>query len=42
MQLGAIDRSDDRPPFKQIADHLRAGIDRGDLVAGDKLPASRC
>lgn len=39
MQLGAIDRGDDRPPFKQIADQLRAGIDRGELVAGDKLPS---
>ncbi|MFC5137673.1 GntR family transcriptional regulator [Actinomycetospora rhizophila] len=39
MQLGAIDRADDRPPYRQIADHLRAAIDRGDLVAGDKLPS---
>ena len=39
MQLGSLDRADDRPPFRQIADHLRAGIDRGDLVAGDKLPS---
>lgn len=39
MQLGVIDRADDRPPYRQIADHLRAAIDRGDLVAGDKLPS---
>lgn len=39
MQLGVIDRADDRPPFRQIADQLRAAIDRGDLVAGDKLPS---
>ncbi|MCD2194088.1 GntR family transcriptional regulator [Actinomycetospora endophytica] len=39
MQLGAIDRADDRPPYRQIADQLRAVIDRGDLVAGDKLPS---
>lgn len=39
MQLGSIDRTSDRAPYRQIADHLRAGIDRGDLVAGDKLPS---
>ncbi|MGD9526851.1 MAG: GntR family transcriptional regulator [Dehalococcoidia bacterium] len=37
--LGSLDRSDDRPPYKQIADHLRAAIDRGDLGPGDKLPS---
>ena len=39
MQLGDIDRVDDRPPYRQIADQLRAAIDCGDLVAGDKLPS---
>lgn len=39
MQLGAIDRGSDRPPYRQIADQLRAQIDRGALVAGDKLPS---
>ena len=39
MQLGVIDRADDRPPYRQIADQLRAAIDRGDLAAGDKLPS---
>ncbi|HVM13928.1 MAG TPA: GntR family transcriptional regulator [Egibacteraceae bacterium] len=39
MALGSLDRSDDRPPYRQIADHLRAAIDRGDLAAGDKLPS---
>lgn len=39
MQLGAIDRASDRPPYRQIADQLRAQIDRGTLVAGDKLPS---
>lgn len=39
MQLGSIDRADDRAPYRQISDHLRAAIDRGDLVAGDKLPS---
>lgn len=39
MQLGKLDRADDRAPYRQIADQLRALIDRGDLVAGDKLPS---
>jgi GntR family transcriptional regulator len=37
--LGALDRSDDRPPYRQIADHLRAAIDRGELTPGDRLPS---
>ena len=39
MQLGAIDRRDDRSPFRQIADQLRAAIDRGELRPGDRLPS---
>ena len=39
MQLGSLDRADDRAPYRQIADQLRSAIDRGDLVAGDKLPS---
>ncbi len=39
MALGSLDRSDDRAPYRQIADQLRAAIDRGDLAAGDKLPS---
>jgi GntR family transcriptional regulator len=39
VQLGAIDRRDDRPPYRQIADQLRAAIDSGDLRAGDRLPS---
>ncbi|MCD2191467.1 GntR family transcriptional regulator [Actinomycetospora soli] len=39
MQLGAIDRASDRPPYRQIADQLRDLIDSGALVAGDKLPS---
>lgn len=39
MVLGSLDRSDDRPPFRQIADQLRTAIDRGDLGPGDRLPS---
>jgi GntR family transcriptional regulator len=39
VQLGTLDRRDDRPPFRQIADHLRAAIDAGHLGPGDKLPS---
>jgi GntR family transcriptional regulator len=34
-----LDRASDRPVYKQIADHLRAAIDRGDLAEGDQLPS---
>jgi GntR family transcriptional regulator len=37
--LGALDRADDRPPYRQIADHLRAAIERGELRPGDRLPS---
>jgi len=37
--LGSLDRSDDRAPYKQIADQLRAAIDSGELPPGDKLPS---
>jgi GntR family transcriptional regulator len=39
VQLGRIDRQDDRSPYRQIADHLRTAIDRGDLRPGDRLPS---
>ena len=39
MQLGTVDRRDDRPPFRQIADQLRAAIERGELRPGDRLPS---
>lgn len=39
MVLGTLDRSDDRPPYRQIAAQLRTAIDRGDLGPGDKLPS---
>lgn len=31
VALGALDRTDDRPPYRQIADQLRAAIERGEL-----------
>lgn len=27
VALGALDRAEDRPPYRQIADHLRAAIE---------------
>lgn len=39
MQLAALDRQSDRPPYRQIADHLRAAIDAGELHPGDRLPS---
>jgi GntR family transcriptional regulator len=39
LQLGTVDRSNDRPPYKQIADQLRAAIALGRLAPGDKLPS---
>ncbi len=39
MALGALDRAEDRPPYRQIADHLRAAIERGELQPGDRLPS---
>ena len=39
MQLGSIDRRDDRAPYRQIADQLRAAIDAGELRPGERLPS---
>lgn len=39
MELGHLDRLGDRPPYRQIADHLRAAIDAGQLRPGDRLPS---
>ena len=39
MALGTLDRSDDRAPYRQIADQLRGAIDRGELRPGDRLPS---
>jgi DNA-binding GntR family transcriptional regulator len=34
----ALDPDDARPPFRQIADALRASIESGELAPGAKLP----
>jgi GntR family transcriptional regulator len=39
VELGTIDRTSDRSPYRQIADHLRGAIDRGELRPGDRLPS---
>lgn len=36
-----IDPTDQRPPFKQVADALRAAITSGAYSPGDKLPSAR-
>ena len=39
MHLGEVDRTDDRPPYRQIAGFLRMAIESGELKAGEKLPS---
>lgn len=39
LDLGAVDRSDDRPPYRQIAGLLREQIKLGRLASGEKLPS---
>jgi GntR family transcriptional regulator len=39
LDLGAIDRADDRPPYRQIAANLRRLIAAGQLPPGEKLPS---
>ena len=38
-ELGSVDRLDDAPPFRQIADQLRRAIQRGDLEPGGRVPS---
>jgi DNA-binding GntR family transcriptional regulator len=35
----SVDPASDRPVYKQIADHLRAVVERGQLREGDQLPS---
>ncbi|GAA5129082.1 hypothetical protein GCM10025762_60330 [Haloechinothrix salitolerans] len=37
--MGKLDPDDERPPYQQIADALRAQIESGELAPGDQLPA---
>lgn len=39
LDLGTIDRTVDRPPYRQIADILRRHIERGRLAPGEQLPS---
>lgn len=39
LQLGHVDRTDDRPPYRQIAAMLREAIESGTLAPGAKLPS---
>jgi GntR family transcriptional regulator len=39
IQLGSIDVTDERPPYRQIAAALREAIRLGRLVPGDQLPS---
>lgn len=39
LQLGQIDRADDKPPYRQIASMLREGISSGQFTAGERLPS---
>jgi len=39
LQLGQIDRADDKPPYRQIAGMLRDAISSGQLGAGERLPS---
>lgn len=39
LQLGQVDRADDRPPYRQIADMLRAAIESHQLGTGERLPS---
>lgn len=39
LQLGAIDRGDDRPPYRQIAAMLRDAIQAADIGPGEQLPS---
>jgi len=41
LTVVTLDRRSDRPPYRQIADHLRADIAEGRLGPGDKLPSER-
>ncbi len=37
--VAKLDPDDRRPPYRQVADHIRAAVDSGDYAAGEKLPS---
>ncbi|MEN3225171.1 MULTISPECIES: GntR family transcriptional regulator [Mycolicibacterium] len=39
LQLDGIDKTDDRPPYRQIAAVLRAAIESHQFAAGERLPS---
>lgn len=39
LQLGQIDRADDKPPYRQIAGMLREAIRSNRLAPGERLPS---
>ena len=39
LQLGQIDRADDKPPYRQIAGMLREAINSGLLAGEERLPS---
>lgn len=39
LTLGTVDRSDDRPPYRQIAAILREAISMGRIAPGERLPS---
>lgn len=39
VPVSPVDRSSDRPAYKQVADRLREELDGGDLRPGDRLPS---
>ena len=39
IDLAPLDKSSERPPYRQIAAALRSAIQRGKLGPGDKLPS---
>ena len=39
VQLAALDRTDERPPYRQIAAALRDAVRAGRLAPGDRLPS---
>jgi GntR family transcriptional regulator len=39
LQLGQIDRADDKPPYRQIAGMLREAISSNRLTPGERLPS---